>query len=194
MDCIWVLIFIFYMYLNKTHKPTKLDGYEYGYWFSISDECGENMNVFFKNKYKYEYDSIRSIDILTHATVVHWEKRAPNISWSSKDFHLDVDMKRWSQYYGQMEEQSRTWEVDALIYNMSVNHEHSKRYGLGPLKSKSPEIKRPRLWGRHHRSVTGVPAVPSCCRCTESDLFSFTRSVKGCCQLTLLFYFLCFFF
>ena len=49
MGCIWVLVFIFYMYPNKTYIPAKPDAHAMGVSFQYSMGMGTNMGVVFEN-------------------------------------------------------------------------------------------------------------------------------------------------
>ena len=55
MSCIWVLVFIFYIYLNRTHKPAKLDEYDMDVSFQYSIGMGTGMSVIFDNGYECRY-------------------------------------------------------------------------------------------------------------------------------------------
>ena len=55
MGCIWILVFIFYIYLNKIRKLIRSKGIGISVKLSISDIYGYGMGVIFENGYKYKY-------------------------------------------------------------------------------------------------------------------------------------------
>ena len=50
---------IFYMYMNKTRKYAKPNGYDYDVSFQYLTSIGTNMSVIFENEYKWEYSFVR---------------------------------------------------------------------------------------------------------------------------------------
>ena len=59
MGCIWVLVFIFYMYPIKPANPQNPMGMGMGVSFQYPMGMGTGMDVIFENGYEWGYSSTR---------------------------------------------------------------------------------------------------------------------------------------